>query len=181
MNVMVISDIHGSAVYTEKLINCIKKEEPDQILVLGDVLYHGPRNPLPEGYDPMKVVELLQEYSDIMIGVKGNCDAQIDLDLMGFQDRDYIMLNIDDKEIFMTHGHVYSPDEHPVLTNETIFISGHTHLLTAEKRAGIYYLNPGSVSLPKGGNPHSYGIISSNELIIKDLDGNIIKSCLIKR
>ena len=181
MKIMIFSDIHGSLYYTKKLIERIDIEGPQRILILGDVLYHGPRNPLPKDYNPQEVVDLLKPYVDHTIGVRGNCDAEIDIQLLGYGgDQDKRMINLDNLSIFMTHGHIYDPDNHPKLANETVFIYGHTHIYQAEKKAGIYYFNPGSVSLPKGGNPHSYGIIEQDEMIIKDLDGNILTSCKLK-
>ena len=181
MKIMVFSDIHGSLYYTKKVIERIEKEAPDRIMILGDVLYHGPRNPLPKDYDPLEVVKLLNPYVDKTIGVRGNCDAEIDVQLLGYGgSKDTLQLTFNDRPFFMTHGHIYHPDDHPILDKGTVFLYGHTHIYQAESKDGIYYFNPGSVSIPKGGNLHSYGMIDNDELVVKDLDGNVLTRCRLQ-
>ncbi len=181
MKIMVFSDIHGSLYYTKKVVERIQKEAPDHIMILGDVLYHGPRNPLPKEYDPLEVVKQLNPYIDKTIGVRGNCDAEIDVQLLGYGgNQDMRLVTFNNRSFFMTHGHIYHPDDHPVLDQGTVFVYGHTHLYQAEIKDGIYYFNPGSVSIPKGGNPPSYGVIDDDDLVVKDLNGIVLISCKLQ-
>jgi predicted phosphodiesterase len=153
MKIFVISDIHGSIYYLDKALECFKNEKADYILILGDILYHGPRNPLPKDYNPKLVAEKLNLYKEKIIALRGNCDSEVDQMLLEFP----IM-----------------SEKLPIAEGD-ITISGHTHLPLAEKE-DIYIFNPGSIALPKGGNPNSYGILTSSSWEIKDLDGKTFKS-----
>ncbi len=175
MNYLVFSDIHGSAYYTEQIEQVIKSRKFEKIILLGDVLYHGPRNPLPEGHDPMKVVSILNKYRDKIIAVRGNCDAEIDRELCQFSmEKDYVTMKLGDREVFITHGHIYNPEMHEPLGKGSLFIYGHVHLPIAREERGIYYLNPGSIALPKQENPNSYGILTEQGFTIYDFKKNVL-------
>ena len=172
---LVISDIHGSNYYANKISEICKKENPDRIILLGDLYYHGPRNPLPEEYNPMKVAELLNSLKEKILCVKGNCDAEVDEMISEFKFNDNLILDINGKRVFCTHGQNYNIDNLP---NEKIDIMlyGHFHTGFIKEKDGIIIANPGSISLPKENTEHSYIIIDENELILKNVDRSIITS-----
>ncbi|MGB6129398.1 MAG: phosphodiesterase [Psychrilyobacter sp.] len=177
MKIFVMSDIHGSIYYLEKALECFEKEEADYILILGDILYHGPRNPLPKDYNPKLVAEKLNLYKDKIIALRGNCDSEVDQMLLDFPIMsDFTNLFLGDKRIFASHGHLFTENKLPISKGD-ILISGHTHLPLAKKK-DIYIFNPGSITLPKEENPHSYGILTSSSWKIKDLDGQTFKSII---
>ncbi|MGL5901743.1 MAG: phosphodiesterase [Cetobacterium sp.] len=181
MKIFVISDIHGSSYFLKKALEAFHKEKADQILILGDELYHGPRNPLPIDYNPKEVVEILNKYKEKIIAVRGNCDSEVDQMLLEYPIMsDYSILFLNGKKIFATHGHIYNEDKLPNLSDGNILIYGHTHLPLANKKDKIYILNPGSITLPKGGNENSYGIFEEDMFYIKNLDGKIITKLELK-
>lgn len=181
MKIFVMSDIHGSSYFLKKALEAYKKEEAKYILILGDELYHGPRNPLPLEYNPKEVTDILNNYKDKIIAVRGNCDSEVDQMMLQYPILgDYSTIFLKEKRIFVTHGHVYSEENLPNICEGDIFMYGHTHLPVAYEKDGIYRLNPGSISLPKGGNVNSYGILEDNYFCIKSLDGDIIKEIEIK-
>lgn len=133
-------------------------EKPDQLILLGDLLYHGPRNPLPDGYDPARVAEMLNEVAERIVAVRGNCDSEVDQMMLDFPClADYTLVLDGSMRLFCTHGHVHAPDSPPHLPEGTIFLSGHTHVKTDDTRNGIRFVNPGSISLPKDGS-HSFAL-----------------------
>ena len=177
MKLMFISDIHGSLYWLEKALEKAEEEKPHTLVLLGDFLYHGPRNPLPDGYDPQGVAARLNAYGRSLAAVRGNCDAEVDQMLLQFPMMgDYVLILHEGRKIYATHGHGFSIDHLPVLAAGDIFIQGHTHVPVADHKEGIYVLNPGSISLPKENNPNSYGVLENGEFIIKDFDGNVLKS-----
>lgn len=177
MKLMFISDIHGSLYYLEKALLRYEKEMPDQLIILGDLLYHGPRNPLPMNYNPVEVLNKLNAIKDKIICVRGNCDGEVDQMVLEFPIlAEYSIVLFEGKKIFATHGHKYNGDNLPPLANGDIIIHGHTHIPVAEKVDNIYILNPGSISLPKQNTPNTYGVLESNNFILKDLEGNTYKS-----
>ena len=176
MKIFFISDIHGSLFFLKKGLECYKKEEANYIVVLGDVLYHGPRNPLPRDYNPQAVASLLNEYKDKIIAVRGNCDSEVDQMLIEYpMMSDYSILLYNDRRLFLTHGHIYNESNLPNLVENDVLVHGHTHIPVAKKHNKIHVLNPGSVSLPKENNPNSYAILKDNLFQIKDLQGTVIK------
>ncbi|WP_053406973.1 MULTISPECIES: phosphodiesterase [Persicobacter] len=182
MKIIFISDIHGSATFLEKALAVVESEKPDQIILVGDAMYHGPRNPLPEGYAPAKVASLLNNYKDRIIAVRGNCDSEVDQMLLEFPMMgDYAVYQAEGIYFYITHGHLASPEQAPALKAGSIFVSGHTHIPVATKEKGLYFFNPGSIALPKGGFAPSYGIFDQNQLIVKDFEGNVIKSVEIEK
>ena len=176
MKLMIASDIHGSAFYCEQMIEAYKREGADKLLLLGDILYHGPRNDLPEGYAPKEVIAMLNEMKNDIYAVRGNCEAEVDQMVLNFPVMaDYCILAIDGLTFYATHGHVYNENNLPPFREGDILIHGHTHVLKAEQRDGYILLNPGSVSIPKEGNPPTYAVLEDKVFTIKDFDGNIIK------
>ena len=174
MKWMVASDLHGSAFFVRKWLERVERERPDRILLLGDLLYHGPRNDLPEGYAPKEAIPLLNGLAPRLLCVRGNCDAEVDQMVLDFPIMaDYALLEAGEHTIFATHGHVYSPDRLPRLQKGDVLLSGHTHVPLHEVREGILCLNPGSLSLPKENSPHSYLIWENASLLWKDLDGTV--------
>ena len=177
MKLLVISDIHGSPVYLKKVLDIFERENYDKLILLGDELYHGPRNPIPEGYNPKEVIELLNSYKNKIIAVRGNCDTDLDQELLYFPIMsDYKKLNVDGYEFFITHGHLYNKYHLPPSDKKVILIHGHTHVPCIENTKEYMYLNPGSISDPRQGTPHTYMIYKEKEFIKKDLEGKEINS-----
>lgn len=175
MNYIVLSDIHGAYDHLEQVLKQLKDD--DLILILGDILYHGPRNQVPASYDPKKVIALLNPYKERIMAVRGNCDGEVDQMVLEFPiTADYNQFMLGNRKLFMSHGHIYSPEHLPALKAKDIFMYGHVHLPKAELTDGIYILNPGSLSLPKEENPASYGILNEEKFEIYDMKGNVIKS-----
>lgn len=161
MKFLIASDIHGSAYYCKKLMELIETEAPDTILLLGDLLYHGPRNALPRDYDPMQVAAMLGNYADKILAVRGNCDAEVDQMVLPFPCMaDYAMVDADGLRLYCTHGHLSSPKSLPALAEGTVFLSGHTHVKIDQMENGVRCINPGSVSIPKDGS-HSCMILEN--------------------
>ena len=153
MKFLIASDIHGSAYWCEKLLEVAQREQPDKLILLGDILYHGPRNDLPRGYAPKQVISMLTPWADKIVCVRGNCEAEVDQMVLPFPCMaEYTEILADGKRYFLTHGHHYSPEQLPVLTEGSYFCSGHTHVKMDEVREGVRCLNPGSVSIPKDGS-----------------------------
>ena len=158
MKIVIASDIHGSAAWCRRLDDFIVEQEPDHIILLGDLLYHGPRNDLSYEYNPAAVATILNQYTDRIIAVRGNCDSEVDQDMFLFPCMsDYAIFADGDVRMFCTHGHLYSPYHLPPQDVGTAFLSGHTHVKTNEVRDSIRFFNPGSVSIPRDGS-HSCGL-----------------------
>ena len=153
MKLIIASDIHGSAYWCSKLCQLIEAENPDKIVLLGDLLYHGPRNDLPRDYAPKQVIPMLSGLKDRILAVRGNCEAEVDQMVLPFPCMaDYALLSCDGLTMYLTHGHHHNPDNLPPLPAGSVFLSGHTHVKLDEDRKGIRCLNPGSVSIPKDGS-----------------------------
>ena len=170
MKFIIASDIHGSAYWCGKLREVIEEVQPDKILLLGDLLYHGPRNDLPKGYAPKQVIPMLSAYKDIILCVRGNCEAEVDQMVLPFPCMaDYAMLCCDGLSLYLTHGHHHCPDNLPPLAEGSVFLSGHTHVKLDQVRNGIRCLNPGSVSIPKDGS-HSCIVYENGEFAFRILE-----------
>lgn len=153
MKFLIASDIHGSAYYCSKLMDVLNKVQPDKLLILGDILYHGPRNDLPREYAPKQVIEMLSRHKDIITAVRGNCEAEVDQMVLPFSCMaDFARIEADGRIFHLTHGHHDRPDHLPELPAGSVFLSGHTHVKMDEVRQGIRCINPGSVSIPKDGS-----------------------------
>lgn len=177
MKFMFASDIHGSYGYAEKLFSRFEEEKPEKLILLGDLLYHGPRNDLPDGFDPKKLTALLNGHRNDVLCVRGNCDAAIDQMVLQFPIMsDYILMYVDGHPWFITHGDLYDETKTDFYAPGTVLIHGHTHLKITEKIGDIWYLNPGSVSLPKDDDRRSYMVYEDGIFTIKDLDGETIRT-----
>ena len=174
MKLMIASDLHGSAYYTKKLLEAYEKEQPEKLLLLGDILYHGPRNDLPEGYAPKEVIAMLNPLADKILCVRGNCEAEVDQMVLDFPVMaDYCVLHEQGKTIFATHGHLFSETQPPKLHKGDILLNGHTHVPKCVEHDGWWYLNPGSVSIPKEDSWHGYMTMENGKFLWKDLDGEV--------
>ncbi len=171
MKLMFASDIHGSALYCEKMLEAFHREGAERLCLLGDILYHGPRNDLPDGHDPKKVISLLNAEKSRILCVRGNCDTEVDQMVLEFPVlADYAVIFEGGRCFFLTHGHHYSPENLPPLNPGDVLINGHTHIFRAELTEGIHCLNDGSVALPKMGNPRSYMTYENGVFTIKQLE-----------
>ena len=179
MKILIISDIHGSSYYANKIREIEESEKPDQIILLGDLYYHGPRNDLTQEYNPMKVAGVLNDFTDKLRAVKGNCDAEVDEMISDFKLEEYIYTNINNKDVFFSHGHFYDMDNIPDKKIDVMFY-GHYHTGFIEEENGIIFANPGSISLPKNNTEHSYIIFDEENITLKNVDGVIIKQKSIK-
>ncbi len=182
MKFMFASDLHGSSIYCEKMFEIYRKENAEKLILLGDLLYHGPRNDLPEGYAPKEVIKMLNDNKKELLCVRGNCEAEVDQMVLEFPVlADYMIMYLEGRMAFITHGHKYNVENLPPMNEGDLLIHGHTHVLTAEEINGIVYINPGSMTIPKNGNKHSYMIYEDGVFTIKDLEGNQILSYSLKK
>ncbi len=164
MKRIIASDIHGSSFWCRKLIEQIELHQPEEIILLGDILYHGPRNDLPRDYAPKEVIAMLNPLTDRIVCCRGNCEAEVDQMVLDFDVMDtFGIIFDDDQEIMYTHGHIYNPEIHPELSDGAVLLYGHTHVKHDEIIDGIHMFNPGSVSIPKDGS-HSIGLMDKGKL-----------------
>lgn len=176
MRIMIASDIHGSAYYMKKLEERYREEKPDKVLLLGDLLYHGPRNDLPKGYEPKEVIKILNTMKKDLLCVRGNCDTEVDQMVLEFPIMaDYAIIYDEKHTIYATHGHVYNPENPPKLSQGDILLCGHTHVPAVYEFDGKFYVNPGSVSIPKEGSEHSYIMLENGDFRWKNLEGKELK------
>ena len=174
MKWMIASDIHGSAYYCSRLIEAYKTEQAERLLLLGDVLYHGPRNDLPRDYAPKKVIEMLNAMKDDIFAVRGNCESEVDQMVLQFPVMaEYALIPAGDRLIYAVHGHNYNEKNLPPLHKGDILLNGHTHVPKCVEHDDYVYMNPGSVSIPKEDSHHGYMIFEDNVFIWKDLDGEV--------
>ena len=174
MRILIASDLHGSLDSLRLLIAKAGELRPDMIALLGDLVYHGPRNPLPGGYDTASVLSDMPSLLQLpcpVTAVRGNCDAEVDVNLMPFPMPDSAWIEADNLRIFASHGH-HLPENPPLagIPSGTVILRGHTHIPRAETAAGYQFWNPGSMSLPKGGFPASYGLYENGIFRVLDLD-----------
>lgn len=170
MKFLIASDIHGSAYYCNLLLKAVKEEKADRILILGDILYHGPRNDLPLDYAPKKVMDILNPLKDKLLCVRGNCDTEVDQMVLSFPIlADYSIIPVGDRLIYATHGHNYNESKLPPISKGDILINGHTHVSKCTEYEDFVYMNPGSVSIPKEGTPHSYMTLENGKFLWKNL------------
>ena len=172
MKWMIASDIHGSAYYCRELLAAFEREGAEKLLLLGDVLYHGPRNDLPRDYAPKQVIEMLNGIKQKLLCVRGNCDTEVDQMVLDFPVlADYAILVAGERMIYATHGHVYNEQKLPPLQKGDVLLHGHTHVPKCVEHEEYLYINPGSVSIPKENSQHSYLILEGMQLTWKNLDG----------
>ncbi len=176
MKWLIASDIHGSAYYCNALLTALSREKADKILLLGDVLYHGPRNDLPRDYAPKEVIAMLNAIADKILCVRGNCDTDVDQMVLDFPIlADYAVLTYENRLIYATHGHKFNNSNLPPIKCDDILLNGHTHIPACETYPTHTYINPGSVSIPKENSANSYMILENGTFYWKDLQGNIYK------
>ena len=176
MKWMIASDLHGSAYYCRKMLEAFEREGADRLFLLGDLLYHGPRNDLPRDYAPKKVIPLLNSLAPRLLCVRGNCDAEVDQMVLEFPVlADYAVLPVGQRLIYATHGHIYHVKNLPPLAPGDVLLHGHTHVPAwTEFGQGNLYLNPGSVSIPKENSPHSYMTLEGNTMQWKELESSAV-------
>jgi len=178
MKFLIASDIHGSEYYCKMLIERFCEEKCDRMFLLGDILYHGPRNALPTGYNPKGVIELLNNMGDRILSVQGNCDSEVDQMVLTFPIMaSYAVVCIDEKTLFLTHGHNI-PEA--LVKSGNIIVSGHTHVPLCVEEKGCVGINPGSVAIPKESSPHSYMIYDGTEFLWKNIEtGEVYKEYIV--
>lgn len=170
MRLMIASDIHGSSFYCRQMLEAYQREKADRLLLLGDILYHGPRNDLPKDYAPKEVIAMLNPVKEHLLCVRGNCDTEVDQMVLEFPIMaEYCFLELDGHTILASHGHVWNPNHPPMLKKGDILLNGHTHIPACEEKENFIYMNPGSVSIPKENSTHSYMIYENKVFEWKDL------------
>lgn len=174
MKLFFMSDIHGSAFYLKQAMEMYNKENASHIVILGDELYHGARNPLTRDYNPKEAARILNSCSEKIMAVRGNCDSEVDAMVLTFpMSSTYSSILYNGKRLFLTHGHIYNNKNMPKLSQGDVFLFGHTHIPLVVKENGVTIINPGSISLPKENNPNTYGILEGETFYIKRMDGKV--------
>ncbi len=175
---MIASDLHGDRSCTETLLARFRESGAERLLLLGDLLYHGPRNDLPDGYDPKGVIALLSQYKEQILCVRGNCEAEVDQMVLPFPVlAEYAYVEREGLSVFATHGHRFHKENLPPLAPGTVLLHGHTHVPAAEElENGVVYLNPGSVSLPKEKSPKSYLLWEERTFRFCTLEGEVYRT-----
>ena len=176
MKIMIASDIHGSFFYCKKMLEAFNAEKADRLLLLGDILYHGPRNDLPKGYAPKAVISLLNAMKDEILCVRGNCDTEVDQMVLEFPVlADYAIIFDGQLTVYATHGHVYNKSKLPPIQKGDVLLHGHTHVPVCIEHENYTYINPGSVSIPKEDSHHGYMILENGVFTWKTLEGDVVK------
>lgn len=176
MKLLICSDIHGDIECLNKTLEIFNSDGYDRLVILGDILYHGPRNDLPANYAPKQVIEALNAISEKIIAIRGNCDTEVDQMVLNFPIlSDYAYLFLDGISVYLTHGHKYNPTTPPPLKSGDVMLYGHTHVLKIEEYESNVFINPGSITLPKENNPKSYMCYEGGKFTIFDFSGNKIK------
>lgn len=173
MKYLIASDVHGSSYFAEKILEIQKEERVDKVILLGDIYNHGPRNPLPKEYNPMKVASLLNQITDNLIVVKGNCDSQVDTLISEFEFTDNLVLETQGKSIYLSHGHIYNKDKLPKTKFDAV-IYGHYHTGFIIEQENMIIANAGSIALPKDNTLGTYIILDRNKIILKENDGKVL-------
>ncbi len=173
MKFLIASDVHGSLFYAEKIVDIMKAEKAEKLVLLGDIYNHGPRNPFPENYNPGEVASLFNAIKDNLIVIKGNCDSEVDKMISQFDFIENAVIVSGGKTVFLTHGHVYNKDAMPKTSFDCI-VYGHFHTGFIEKVGETVVANAGSVSLPKNNTPSSYMILEEGVLTLKNIEGEVI-------
>ena len=181
MKWMIASDLHGSAYYVNKLMKAFEAEKPHRLLLLGDLLYHGPRNALPQDYSCPSVAQQLNAIKDSILAVRGNCDAEVDQMVLDFPIMaDYAQVEVNGLHLFATHGHHWNESNPPMMPKGTVLLNGHTHIPLCNVHPDFIFINPGSTSIPKGGSVGSYLVLEDRTFTWKDMDGNPYKTFTVE-
>ena len=176
MKFVIASDIHGSLSACRNLLAAFEKEGADRLILLGDLLYHGPRNPLSDEYNPGEVAKLLNEHASDILCVRGNCDAEVDQMLLSFPiTADYAAMPVGSHLVFMTHGHLFGKDRLPPVKKGDVYLSGHTHVPVLAVKDGVLYANPGSAGLPKNGSESGYLLLDDETFFLKNMRGEVFE------
>lgn len=176
MKLLIASDIHGSSYYCRKLLEAFDREKTSRMLLLGDILYHGPRNDLPRDYAPKEVIAMLNPLREEIYCVRGNCEAEVDQMVLDFPVMaDYCLLPLGEQMIYATHGHIYNENNLPPMKDGDILLHGHTHVPRADLVGQHWILNPGSVAIPKGGSSQGYAVLENGIFTLKKIDGAAYK------
>lgn len=171
MKLMIASDIHGSSYYCRLMLEAFHNENADRLILLGDILYHGPRNDLPKDYAPKEVITMLNSIKDKILCIRGNCDTEVDQMVLEFPIMaDYAILLAGSHIIYATHGHNYNESNLPPIQPGDILLNGHTHVPQCIEHENYVYMNPGSISIPKENSSHSYMIVDENVFVWKTLE-----------
>lgn len=176
MKLFFASDLHGSLPATQKVLDAFDKSAAQALILLGDTLNHGPRNPIPLGYNPPLVSELLNQYAEQIIAVRGNCDSEVDQMLLSFpMMMDYAWVMLDSgQRLFVTHGHLYNASKRPALRAGDVIVHGHTHIPVTELNGQQYIFNPGSATFPRDGYAASYGVLENQQIKVLTFDDQVI-------
>ena len=178
MKYYIVSDIHGSSKNIKKVLEYFDVDG-DYLFVLGDILYHGPRNNVPEYYEPKEVMAMLNERKDKIFAVRGNCDGEVDQMVLDFPiTADYLMFPFEGYKLFMTHGHLYN--DFSWMNENDVVLSGHTHIPVAHQENGKVFLNPGSISIPKMNHVPSFATLENHVFTLYDLDKNVLMTYKLK-
>lgn len=177
MKYVIASDLHGSAYYCKLLLDAFEREGADRLLLLGDILYHGPRNDLPRDYSPKAVAEMLNGVKNSILCVRGNCDSEVDQMVLDFPIMaEYAILDLGEKLVFATHGHLFHENRPPMLRKGDILLHGHTHVQVCRPFGENIYMNPGSLSIPKEDSVCGYMTLEDRKFIWKALeDGQVLR------
>ena len=171
MKFLIASDLHGSVTACQRLLDAFRREGADRLILLGDILYHGPRNDLPEGYAPKEVIALLSPLADRILAVRGNCDTEVDQMVLPFPIlADYAVMPVGERLMYLTHGHKYGEDSPPPLAKGDILLQGHTHVAGIRKKEDFVLLNPGSLSIPKENTPKGYILLENGFFSFRRLE-----------
>lgn len=177
MRYLIASDIHGALPAAEALMERFREEGADRLLLLGDLLYHGPRNPLPTGYAPAEVARLLNRYADRITAVRGNCDCEVDQMVLPFpMMADFALLEVGGLTLYATHGHLWSEEAPPPMAAGTVLLNGHFHVPACVDHGAFLYVNPGSTSIPKAGSAPGYLVLEDRTFTWKDMEGSAYKT-----
>ena len=174
MKLMIASDVHGCTGGCKKMLEAYSREDAEKLVLLGDLLYHGPRNGVPADYDPAKVIDLLNSAGGELLCIRGNCDSEVDQMVLDFPIMaEFAVLFANGRRVYLTHGHIFNEENPPKVKEGDIVLSGHTHVPVCHEKGGILYMNPGSTSIPKGGSTYSYMTLDGEKAEWKDMDGNV--------
>ena len=175
MKIAIASDLHGSLSFAREFFERAESLGAEKVVLLGDLYYHGARNPLPEGYDPKALSAFLNENKDRLIAVKGNCDSAVDQTVSDFTLAESAVLFLGGKTVFCTHGDKFNKDELPKGKFDLV-LYGHFHTGFIERIGDVIFANPGSTSLPKGGTPRSFLLLTEEKISLYDLSGELLRA-----